>query len=392
MRVDRSYKGSLPTEVQLLDDGMCDGPDLKVGKQYLMYTAGDPAKRLPARGCTRSRSVEYAAEDLQFLNAFVAGKTNTEIRGKVRYFEETPDNRASSRDSGRPLTDVSVTLTQTGAPTGSITFQTRSDSSGNFSLSGLPPGNYDIRTTLLGHVLERAPSEILLADKACAVADVWLKADRRVEGWVRTRAGDPVAGAHVQMLPSKPDSDQGKDPILEARSGENGFYSIQGVPPGEFYLGISLTTTPTKESPYAAAYYPDSKDAQGASPIVLPEGPTVRTYDLIAPAKLKLVRVRGKVSNAMGQRPEQRPTIRFKEPGPQDNLERLSPELDADGGFAMELCEGIRYIAYANIIASPKVVVYSEPIEFTAGEAELNFVLDKTPTQFGPLIRKLFRR
>src|SRR5437762_1175788 len=36
MVVDRAFKGTLTKMVDLFDDGMCDGPILKAGKQYLM--------------------------------------------------------------------------------------------------------------------------------------------------------------------------------------------------------------------------------------------------------------------------------------------------------------------------------------------------------------------
>ena len=38
MSIDRAYKGTLNKTVELFDDGMCDGPDLEIGRQYLMYT------------------------------------------------------------------------------------------------------------------------------------------------------------------------------------------------------------------------------------------------------------------------------------------------------------------------------------------------------------------
>src|ERR1700721_3148244 len=55
MSVDRAFKGDLKKLIDLFDDGMCDGPVLQIGKQYLMYTSGDPNGPVPARGCTRSR-------------------------------------------------------------------------------------------------------------------------------------------------------------------------------------------------------------------------------------------------------------------------------------------------------------------------------------------------
>jgi len=39
MNVDRVYKGTLKSKVELFDDGMCDGPRLEIGRQYLMYTS-----------------------------------------------------------------------------------------------------------------------------------------------------------------------------------------------------------------------------------------------------------------------------------------------------------------------------------------------------------------
>src|SRR5207247_11391900 len=38
MRVDHAYKGVSEKTLVLFDDGMCDGPSLQIGQQYLMYT------------------------------------------------------------------------------------------------------------------------------------------------------------------------------------------------------------------------------------------------------------------------------------------------------------------------------------------------------------------
>src|ERR1700683_2406214 len=73
MSVDRAFKGDLKKLIDLFDDGMCDGPVLQIGKQYLMYTSGDPNGPVPARGCTRSRRLEDAEEDLNFLQLLSGG-------------------------------------------------------------------------------------------------------------------------------------------------------------------------------------------------------------------------------------------------------------------------------------------------------------------------------
>lgn len=67
--------------------------------------------------------------------------------------------------------------------------------------------------------------------------------------------------------------------------------------------------------------------------------------------------------------------------------------LDAQGRFEVQLCDGIRYSAFA--FAGPvNDAVYSEPIEFTAtdGDRELVFVLNKSGKEFLELRRKLDQR
>jgi hypothetical protein len=74
MRIDKAYKGISEETVMLYADGMCDGPSLRVGEQYLVYTHDDGTGHLPSRGCTRSRNVKYADEDLAFLNSLAGAE------------------------------------------------------------------------------------------------------------------------------------------------------------------------------------------------------------------------------------------------------------------------------------------------------------------------------
>lgn len=383
MRVDQSFKGPLPSVVELFDDGMCDGPDLKAGHQYLMYTRGTPTGALPARGCTRSRAVEYADEDLQFLKAYLAGKTNTQVSGTIRYRPDEPNDSRLGDEGRTPMKDVSVTISGAGRP-----FRTKTDASGRYSISGLPPGNYEVNAELAGYRMNWAMSEIQVAAKGCAVVDVLMKVDRRVQGTLRSGDGRPVAGALVEMVPTKPNSKRWENPILLAESDERGFYTIDGIPPGDYYLGINIGSTPTKDHPYAPTYYPDTQDVKTAIPIAFLTGASVRSYDLTAPPKLKVVRVRGRITDAAGLPAKDRPQVRIKEPGLYGQIETEALSVGSEGRFEIELCEGVRYSAFA-FSGFPKNTSYSEPIEFTAGDSELHFILNKTPQEFNSLSQKL---
>jgi hypothetical protein len=111
MNVDHAFKGEPNKTIELFDNGMCDGPNLEVGRQYLMYTSGPPNEAVPARGCTRSRPIEDADEDLEFLRAYSAGKGTTHINGTVRF---RPDEPEDSWDARTPMKEVKVTLSAVG--------------------------------------------------------------------------------------------------------------------------------------------------------------------------------------------------------------------------------------------------------------------------------------
>src|ERR1041385_5037695 len=85
MRIDHAYKGVSAENITLFDDGMCNGPNLKLGDQYLMYTrvSDDSNADVPSRGCTRSRSVKYAAEDLEFLKNLPSAAPTGTIQGQA---------------------------------------------------------------------------------------------------------------------------------------------------------------------------------------------------------------------------------------------------------------------------------------------------------------------
>lgn len=379
MRVDQSFKGSLPGEVELFDDGMCDGPILKVGRQYLMYTFGDPGHPIPARGCTRSRAVEDAKEDLQFLKEYVAGKTRTQISGTVRYRPNEPEDSQLGDEGRTPMKDVSIMISGEGR-----SYKSKTDASGHYAISSLPPGKYEVRAELAGYREDWARKNVKLAAKGCAVEDVLMQVDRRVVGTVRSKDGAPIPDAIVQMVPVKPGSERWENPVLLSFSDENGLYAIDGIPPGDYYLGINIGSTPTKEYPFPPTYYPNTRNVAEAIPLSISVGAAVRNFDLIAPPKLKVILVRGIITDATGQPPQNRPQVRIKEPGLYGQIETNSLAIDSEGRFTIELCEGVRYSAFA-FGGFPKDTVYSEPVEFTAGETELHFVLNKTAEEFRQL-------
>ena len=383
MRVDRAYKGALRKTIELFDDGMCDGPHLEVGRQYLMYTHGLPSGVVPARGCTRSRAVEDAREDLEFLKQYSAGKVTTHISGTVRFRPDEPEDSRMGEEGRTPLKDASVTVNGNG-----IELRATTDASGRYSFSGLPAGEYEITADLAGYRVDWAPEAVTLHSNGCAVADLLMKVDRRVQGIVRHREGAPVAGVLVEMMSTDRRLKRWEQPVLLAVSGADGSYVIDGIPPGEYYLGINIKSTPTKDHPFPPTYYPNTTDIKQATPLFVGVGATVREFELRVADKLPLVVIEGRVLNAAGQPPSarDRPAVRIKEPGLFGQIETEPVRIDSEGRFRIELCEGVRYSAFASSGPGLKGM-YSAPIEFVASKenSKLDLVLDKTWEQFRKL-------
>ena len=381
MTIDRAFKGDLNKTIELFDTGMCDGPDLQLGRQYLMYTSGSPNRGVPARGCTRSRRVEDADEDLEFLKAYSAGRVTTHIDGTVQF---RPDEPEDSQEARTPMKDVKVILSGRGEQ-----FHATTTSAGRYSFSKLPPGEYTVNADLPGYRLNWAPDTLTLVANGCVEANMLLMTDRTVQGTVRDDSGAPASGALVEIV----SADRGQEvPTVRVDvSDEEGHYTIDEIPPGDYYLGVNIKSVPVKEHPYPSIYYPNTPDIRRASRISVGVGAGAQNFDLQVSRRLSLVTMRGRIQNADGAPPsvQDHPEVRIREPGLSGQVETKEIEIDTEGRFQYELCEGIKYSAFA--FSGPvRARTYSAPVEFTPTREndQLVLTIDKTPEEFHKLTRQ----
>lgn len=168
--------------------------------------------------------------------------------------------------------------------------------------------------------------------------------DRRVQGVIRTKTGDPVPGVMVELV-SMHENRFERSALLDI-SDEDGQYVIDSIPPGNYHLGINIDRTPTREQPYEPIYHSNTPDGK-ALMIAFGTQPEVKSYDLMLPRRLLLIKMQGKIVDASGSPPRQRINIRIKGPGLFQQIEQETIVVDESGRFEFELCEGIRYSAFA---------------------------------------------
>jgi hypothetical protein len=103
--------------------------------------------------------------------------------------------------------------------------------------------------------------------------------------------------------------------------------------------------------------------------------------------------VRGRIVNADGTPARDRPAIRIKEPGLYGQIERETIDIDSEGRFQFQLCERVRYGAFA-FAGGPGASRYSAPIEFMVreGDDEYVFVVNLSSEEWNRLMRKTEKR
>lgn len=119
-------------------------------------------------------------------------------------------------------------------------FHARTDSSGFYSMEGLPEGDYNLGCGAHGYLLAEAQTTVEAGQVSTVDFALETLAFGEVAGTVTdASSGEPIAGAHVKLHRDlKEGSSGGLFPFF-AVTGDDGTYAIDGVPAGD-YLAVSM--------------------------------------------------------------------------------------------------------------------------------------------------------
>lgn len=204
--------------------------------------------------------------------------------------------------SGDPVRKAVVTVTWQGSPRSWAT--TRTDSSGRFTVEGLPPGKYNLTANKPGlgtasygsNSVRELPDFITLADGETRVGlKLRILRSGSISGHVVDSDGDPVPSVNVNIL--RAGRNLGERTLVNFRgdsTNDRGEYKITEVDPGEYYLHAE----PTSQRNWAAAsadivvpqYYSGARNSNDAAALYLRAGEVLSGIDfhLVAehPAKI----------------------------------------------------------------------------------------------------------
>lgn len=251
--VDRSQK-----EIEIVTGGGggdC-GYEFKIGVDYVVYAFKNAEGQLETNSCSRTRALTEAAEDIEYFHAMA----NASETGEIRV-------RTGLADTAGKL-DATIVAAGAGSR-----YSARTNDTGDAVFTGLPPGDYAIHAEADGDLPD--DPKVQLHAKSCL--DLTLFRTLRLTGRVTTKSGLPAARVEVQLRSSQ---DIPADGVM---TDSDGHYEMGIVRAGQYYLGINLNHTPTRDTPYPRWFYPGTEDPALATRIDFSGRPAVRTYDFTLP-------------------------------------------------------------------------------------------------------------
>lgn len=193
-------------------------------------------------------------------------------------------------DSGQPLEDYAIsTMIQT------RNLSVKTDAQGKYRLADLPLGSYRLTVRAPKVLMPRATRTLTLAGNPVEQVDFDLPAMGAISGRVINDAKEPVRNATVFLVAREYYSGGLGYFVKKAvKAGARGEYSLDGLETGRAFLVLAekreARLPADSEAPadpelrkrvLAAAYYPNSPDAEGGVPIVLRPGETREAVDIV---------------------------------------------------------------------------------------------------------------
>jgi hypothetical protein len=289
---DRSFVGPTGTVVLEARLSSCEF-QFRVGERYLVYARRVSDGSLTTSLCSRTKLLADADEDLAFLTSLPPAGTGGHLSGFVERVQIDllgihRDEKLTAAASG-----VSLTITGPQGPRREVV----TDGNGRFQAHGLPAGNYRIAVNVPQTIRVQGELEARLADRGCAVSGIQLISNGRLTGRVVDRQGDSVPAAVVSLMPAAFTNRKEFPHVwLRAQSSDaRGEFAFDGLPPGEYHLGVNVPCCATLRSPHAPVWLPDVDARADTVAIHLSDGERRSGLEIVLGIKLREVMIQGVV-------------------------------------------------------------------------------------------------
>lgn len=257
MHVRRSWKGASDGTLQVAtsaNEASCGYP-FKKGARYLVFARKSSDARLQVSLCSATTEFEGTGPAAEFLSGLSAPATGGRIFGSVGTTVRRFETEAHTSESP---TVTAVHVRGVGVE------QSTQSAGGTYEFRGLPAGSYTVSiTTPDGYVTSMPDRQADLADPhGCAEEDFGFSPAGALTGRLVGPDGRGVARMRVEVT----SPDMRPHPVYgyestSTYSDNDGYFTVGGLAPGRYVVGIDLQDLPNDSNPYARTLYPDGANA-----------------------------------------------------------------------------------------------------------------------------------
>ena len=346
IQVEKVYKGVKEGEIVLHqpDDGCA--PQFRAGQRWLFYANYQQGSETwVVQGCSRSRGIDFAADDLLYLGRLPQSANQTRVSGVVSQYEQSPQ-------SGFSLVK-NVAGTKVRIAGQDKTYEATTDKNGVYEVYGVVPGRYTIQVDPPSGLRIRFPipfgpailpegetASVDLMPNSSTGADFVVSSDSTISGRVLDPAGAPIANICVDLVPSV--VTPGHPFKIDDCTKQDGRYELKQVPPGDYIIVLNRGKKPTASEPYPHSFYPGVLARNKAAVVTVSPGAKLDGYDIRIPRKLPTVVLQGVLSYSDGK-PVAQEQVSFKaDPSnPNPGIDRDAITLtDDQGRFSVPIIQG----------------------------------------------------
>jgi hypothetical protein len=313
-----------------------------------------------------------ATDDLTYLRSLAAIRPGdlARVAGRVQLWEWPRADREL-----QPMPGITVTATGEGR-----TFSARADGRGEFELTGLPLGKYDVVASAPEGYEGVARSLEIHDPRGCGAPVLYVRHDGRVAGRVVDRGGGGIRGLPLDLVPAADvNKPGGSGNRVQAWTAADGTFELRPVAPGEYLLGFNSVRSHDGQLTFPRAFYPGVAEPTGAGRVVVSVGDRVRLRDFVVPDNIRLVTIEGLVIDEAGRPvPDASIALRDNTEGP--NI--IGPRFVTgdDGRFAFSVVEGGKYDVHVTRyvgadLRTREVQVGMVPFTASAGAPVLKVVM-----------------
>jgi hypothetical protein len=378
--VDESLRGALGSDVtiQTGNGGGDCGTPLPPGQKFLIFAYREKGGQLWTGMCSGNQLLAGTVADTHILEPYrTLAKTHAgSIFGRVVFSkpkwsgDDVIDNAPPKGLKGVVLRASSATFTST----------TRTSTGGLYEFDQLPNGKYT--------VIPERPSrfdydhddegryEADVSDGGCANIAFKLEPTTRIRGHLTLPAGLQLKLIQVTAVPiglKELNQFSGKWDLTD----ENNRFDLWPLPPGDYYVGVNISSSPKAEAPFPPTYYPGVTSQQAAKVVRVKEG-EIAELELTLPevAKTRTVHF---VAIGLDGKPLRKIYIQLEDlRHPGDASSYVNVDLDETGAGSLTIYSRYSYHLHGSVYVGQGDWC-SEPVVIQAGgdPIEARFVMDR---------------